>query len=325
VSAPSDSPLTSAIRGFVAAKRALGRKFLNEEKALHLFDRFVAERGRHRPEDVAPVDVEEFLVSRHRAPARSHNHLLGVVRRFFGWLVGQGALAASPVVGTRPRRETARSLPYLFSSDQIRALLAAAARLPDTPYSPRRGATYRMAFALLYALGLRVGEASRLCMGDVDLGRELLVIRGTKFGKTRLVPFGPRLGAEIRAHVTFRRTATLDPEAPLLSLDGRRPLGTSYICAIFSKIARGVVSVVPAGVRRPHPHCLRHSFAVATLLRWYREGLDPQQRLPHLATFLGHVSPSSTAVYLTITPDLIEEAHRRFETFAAQVVEEVQR
>lgn len=322
MSTPSIRPLTLGIRNYLGAKRALGRKFLNEEKALLLFDRFAAERGLHRPEDVTPTEIEDFLVSRHRVPARSHNHLVGVVRRFFGWLIGQGAMATSPV-HVRPRRETARSLPYLFRPEQIRALLDAAGRLPDTPRSPNRGPTYRMAFALLYALGLRVGEACRLCIGDVDLGRDLLVIRGTKFGKTRLVPFGPRLGAELRVHLAARRGATTDPEAPLLSLDGRRPLGTSYICAIFSKVARDVVSAVPAGVRRPHPHCLRHSFAVATLLRWYREGLDPQQRLPHLATFLGHVSPASTAVYLTVTPELMEEAHRRFETFAARVVEEV--
>jgi integrase len=74
---------------------------------------------------------------------------------------------------------------------------------------------------------------------------------------------------------------------------------------------------VPVGVSPPRLHCLRHSFAVGCLLRWYRDGIDPSVRLHQLSTFMGHVDPSSTQVYLTITPALFEEANRRFEAFAA--------
>ena len=74
---------------------------------------------------------------------------------------------------------------------------------------------------------------------------------------------------------------------------------------------------VPDGVSPPRLHDLRHSFAVGCLLRWYRDGLDPQVRLCQLSTFMGHVEPRSTAVYLTITPALLAEASRRFEAFAA--------
>ena len=70
---------------------------------------------------------------------------------------------------------------------------------------------------------------------------------------------------------------------------------------------------MPDGVAPPHLHCLRHSFAVGCLLRWYREGLDPSTRLYQLSTFMGHVDPASTAIYLTITPQLLAEANRRFE------------
>jgi RNA:NAD 2'-phosphotransferase (TPT1/KptA family) len=68
---------------------------------------------------------------------------------------------------------------------------------------------------------------------------------------------------------------------------------------------------------------LRHSFAVGTLLRWYREGIEPQDRLLHLSTFMGHAQPSSTAVYLTITADLLQEANHRFERFAAPLLKGV--
>ena len=70
------------------------------------------------------------------------------------------------------------------------------------------------------------------------------------------------------------------------------------------------------GVAAPRLHDLRHAFAVGALLRWYREGIDPNQRLLHLATFLGHVDPTSTAVYITMTDALLDEASIRFRRFA---------
>jgi integrase len=84
----------------------------------------------------------------------------------------------------------------------------------------------------------------------------------------------------------------------------------------FHRLVIELAFPVPVGVRSPHLHCLRHSFAVGCLLRWYREGLDPSTRLFQLSTFMGHVDPASTAVYLTITPELLTEANRRFEAFA---------
>jgi len=81
--------------------------------------------------------------------------------------------------------------------------------------------------------------------------------------------------------------------------------------------------LVPDGIAPPTLHSLRHSFAVGCLLRWYREGLDPASRLHQLSTFMGHVDPTSTAVYLTITPALLEEANRRYEAFAAPALAEV--
>jgi integrase len=85
---------------------------------------------------------------------------------------------------------------------------------------------------------------------------------------------------------------------------------------VFHRLVTSLELPVPDGVSPPCLHSLRHSFAVGCLLRWYREGLDPAGRLHQLSTFMGHVDPASTAVYLTITPALLDEANRRFETFA---------
>jgi integrase len=177
-----------------------------------------------------------------------------------------------------------------------------------------------MIFALLYGLGLRVGEVSRLCLGDVDLDKQLLSIRRTKFGKDRLVPFGPKMGREIAGFLQKEeaRNGPIPLDSPLFcfSRKNRKSIRTTTISWTFHKLVTKLRLIVPSGVAAPHLHCLRHSFAVGTLLRWYREGVDPMSRLFDLSTFMGHVSPSSTAVYLTITTELLECASNRFADFA---------
>jgi integrase len=190
-----------------------------------------------------------------------------------------------------------------------------------------RGPTYRTIFALLYGLGLRVGEAARLRIGDVDRPRQLLVVRETKFAKSRLVPFGPRMGQLVADYLDLR---TLTPgtnsdiaSVPVFSFRKGQPISPCTISTIFHELVSHLALRIPDGTRPPCVHCLRHSFAVGTLLRWYRDGLDPGSRLLQLSTFMGHVNPESTAVYLTITTDLLTEASRRFERWAAPLIHEV--
>jgi integrase len=105
--------------------------------------------------------------------------------------------------------------------------------------------------------------------------------------------------------------------APLFSWDGKRSVSTNTIRNVFREDLLPRLGLdVPAGTFGPRVHGLRHTFAVRTLLRWYREGVTPATRLNHLSTFLGHTNPASTAVYLTITSELFQEANRRFEAFA---------
>jgi integrase len=120
------------------------------------------------------------------------------------------------------------------------------------------------------------------------------------------------------------RCGPIPPDLPVFSFNknNRTPIGTNTISWTFHKLLPPLQLVVPSGVASPHLHCLRHSFAVGTLLRWYREGVDPMSRLFDLSTFLGHVSPSSTAVYLTITADLLECASSRFADFAVNTRKE---
>jgi integrase len=313
-----DADLDATVDAFLTHRRAIGRKYDSEGRELALLRCFAQTRGVTHLGQLDSSLLEDFLASRPRSRPRSFNHLLGVLRVFLDWAVIQDLLAVSPL-RARPRRGTADRLPYIFDKAQARRLLEAAAALGDNPRARSRGQTYRTIFALCYGLGLRAGEACGLRLGDVDVGRGVLTVRGGKFGKDRLVPYGPRLGQLLAEQVEHRVAAspTATDASPLFSFDGVHPVHPGTASQTFHHLVGTLGLVAPPGVAAPHLHSLRHSFAVGCLLRWYRDGLDPAERLHHLSTFMGHVDPDSTAVYLSVTPALLEEANRRFEAFAA--------
>jgi integrase len=165
----------------------------------------------------------------------------------------------------------------------------------------RRTAVGKRDYAMLLLFvtyGLRGREVAALTLDDLDWKHD-------------------RLAALLRHYLELRRSASWSPDAPVFSFTRRGGVSPGTISQTFHKLLPHLGLVVLAGVAPPRAHGLRHAFAVGTLLRWYREGINPARRLLHLATFLGHVSPSSTAVYLTITSELLQEAHRRFERLAA--------
>ncbi len=314
------SALADQIAGFVAHKRALGRGYDTEVRALQLFDRFLLEQGILQPEQVTDEVIEAFMASRPRSRPRSYNHLLGTLQRLFEWLVQHEELERSPV-RVRPRRVTGERRPFIFDAPTATRLLTRVRELPDNPRAQMRGATYHALFAILYGLGLRVGEACRLQQGDLDLDRKLLVIRESKFRKSRLVPFGPRMAAMLAAYAegTVRQATVPSAASPLFSFTARASVHPGTVSQTFHALVPQLGLRVPPGCSPPRVHDLRHSFAVGTLLRWYRSGVDPDAGLLQLATFMGHVDLSSTAVYLQITNALLLEANQRFEAFAQPV------
>ena len=307
--------LGESIERFLRHKRALGCRYLAEESALRLFDRYLAGQHLSTLAALTPAMLEAFLDSRPRQRARSYNHLRGTLARLLTWLLGQGLLEKSPL-RTRPRKEATPRQPFIFDRTAVGVLLKAAAALPDCPGAPQRALTYRTIFALLYGLGLRVGEVSRLTIGDLDFQRRLLVIRETKFYKSRLIPFGPRMEELLRDFLRSRAATAQTSAAPLFSFRQGKPIRPETISQTFHALVPQLQLSIPPGTAAPRLHDLRHSFAVGTLLRWYRSGVDPQAGLLRLSTFLGHVDPASTAVYLSISEPLLEEANRRFEAFA---------
>ena len=309
------SALAQPIADFLHYKQALNKKYQTETLALRLFDRYLFEQSITGWQAVTSSVIDAFMASRSRHRPRSYNHLLGVLRRFFDWAILQRWINQNPVV-ERSKRETGKRLPYLFDLTMAQRLLAVASHLPDTPKGPQRALVYETVFALLYGLGLRVGEVARLTVGDVDFTRNVLCIRETKFSKNRWVPFGPNMANRLGRYCDLRYGETAASQTPLFSFTQGRHIHPCTISQTFHKLLPQLELRLPSGVAPPRVHDLRHSFAVGTLLRWYREGIDPNRLLIHLATFLGHVDPNSTAVYLTITDALLREADQRFHAFA---------
>lgn len=309
--------LADKINDYINYKRAMARKFDNEEHSLRLLDRYLFKNQRIKTiRQLKPAIINDFLNSRQRANSQSYNLLLGIVRCFFNWLVSQEWIDRSPVTA-RPKKTTLQYVPFIFKNSEVMKLLKLASLLPSKPNALHRSEIYSLIFTLMYGMGLRVGEVSRLLKEDIDMDRKLLIIRNTKFSKNRLVPFGPRLEIKLSIYMKQRETwsGPWKHDSPLFSFsdDYTLPIGKRTISRTFRLLLPKLHLSVPPGVSQPRLHCLRHSFAVASLLRWYKSGLNPSRRLFHLSTFMGHADPSSTAWYLTITDELLQEANLRFE------------
>lgn len=249
----------SAVGRFIEHKRAIGRKYHSEEAELRLLVRFTREHGADRLEDLTPALVDDFLASRPRARPRSLNHLRGVVSGLLQWAVTNELIQASPVQ-TRRQRAGSGQVPFLFDVAQARRLLDAAGALPDNPRALQRGPVYRTIFALCYGLGLRAGEACGLRLGDVDQARQLLIVRGGKFGKSRLVPHGPRIGDLVTQQAGRRCADGAGPDAqvPLFTFNGRTPINPCTASQVFHHLVPELGLTVPDGVSPPRLHSLRH-------------------------------------------------------------------
>ena len=201
-----------------------------------------------------------------------------------------------------------RVTPHLYTPDEIVVLLATA----DDLRPQRRAETYRTLICLLAVTGLRAGEACRLDRADVDLDNGVLTINNTKFGKTRNVPLHPSTVTALRAYIQSRDRFRDTTPALFVSTRGTR-LDQTNIPRTFAGLVAAAGITVGHGQRRPRLHDFRHSFATATVLDWYRDGVDVQARLPWLSTYLGHSDPKSTYWYLTGSPELLALAATRLE------------
>ena len=261
-------PLAESIDRYLAHKRSLGKQLVKTEPMLRMLDGYLLAREIAEVDQITTSHLEDFVASRPRHTPCSYNQLIGMIRRLFDWMVAHEVLHDSPF-HCKMRRATATRRPFLFNPEQARSLLDAALQLPSNPRAQNRGETYRLIFAILYGLGLRVGEVSRLRCHDVDLDKQLLVIRQTKFGKDRLVPFGPKMAGAIAGFLKCEesRFGPIPVESPVFSFNKRKktPIGTNTISFTFHKLLPTLQLAVQPGVASPHLHCLRHYAVFRTM------------------------------------------------------------
>jgi integrase/recombinase XerD len=292
------SDLHAELDCYVAIRRALGFKLARAELLLADFVGYLDAIG------TDTVTTENALAWATLPPNGGSSwwgQRLSVVRAFARHLHAIDPAHEVPPAGLLPAR-THRATPYLYSDADIAALMAAARQFR----SPLRAATIETLVGLLTVTGLRIGEALRLDRDDVDLAEGVLRVRDTKFNKSREVPLHTSTVDALVAYARLRDQHCPRPVDPsfFVSTTGTRLLYCNAHLAWLELVRRAGLQSRSAKCR-PRPHDVRHSFAVRTLLGWYRDGADVAASMPLLSTYLGHIHPANTYWYLSAAPELL--------------------
>jgi integrase/recombinase XerD len=303
------SALQEVLDEYLAARRALGHKLLLCGRLLQRFVTFADSVGAtHITAEVALAWAMQPVKAQ---PAQWANRL-AMVRRFARYCQAIEPRTIVPPDDLLPHRYRRPSSPYIYRDGEIAALIEAAKRLPSR--SGLRPKTFATLFGLYVATGMRCNEPLRLDRSDVDLANGVLTIRGTKFGKSRYVPVHPSTQQALQTYARCRDRWCASPISPSFFLSERGTRLTEWAVRwTFVKLSREIGMRGADDSRGPRLHDFRHRLAVATLLRWYHDGIDVERHLPQLATYLGHSHITDTYWYLTATPELLHQALLRVE------------
>ncbi|HUY08842.1 MAG TPA: tyrosine-type recombinase/integrase [Candidatus Dormibacteraeota bacterium] len=300
------SGLPQAAEEYLAIRRRLGYKLKGADR---LLSDFVA----HLERNGSSIITTELALAWARQPAGAAPsrwaQRLTVVRGLAGHLHAIDSCHEVPPADLLPRRPK-RATPYLYGEGDVLRLMAATRKLSP----PLRAATYEAFVGLLATTGMRVGEVIHLDRADLNWSENLLVVRSSKFGKSREVVLHPSAVAALRTYDGRRRRFCPRPRTPafFVSTSGTRLFYQDFH-RVFTRLLRDAeIEWLPTR-SHPRPHGLRHTFAVNTLLDWYRAGLDASSRMHLLSTYLGHTNPADTYWYLSAVPELMALAGKRLE------------
>ena len=305
--------LREAVHQYLTMRRHLGFKLHGAGQELLDFVTFM-ERQR------APVITQALALSWAQQPVNVRPSRwatrLGHVRVFARYRKATDPRTEVPPFGLLPFRPK-RAKPYLYSDEEIRNLLRAALHMP---HRYRRDALrpwlYHCLFGLLYVSGLRAGEARNLKLDDVDLRAELMTVRESKFGRTRLVPLHGSTCQVVTDYVARRQRHWAGRRvSPYLFVSNRgNRLDGAEVRRTFYRLSRQIGLRGECDSHGPRLHDFRHRFATGTLVNWYRCNKDPERLLPVLSAYLGHVHIADTQWYLEGSPELMIEAMGRLES-----------
>jgi len=292
-----------AIESYLAVRRSAGFALSNTEYLLHNFARFATERGETHVRTATAID----WATRSRSVAQRDTRLRTVCR-FARYMRAEDARHELPPADHFGYRKT-RRVPRIYSEIEICRLMEAALQLG--PAGSLRRQTYVTLIGLLAATGLRISEALGLCFSDVTPNG--LLIRDTKFRKTRMVPLHHSTGAALDRYLTRRRRTCSNADHVFIRDDGRT-LPYREVHATFRTLLK-TADLLPATGRRPRLHELRHTFAVRALEASPAGRHHVGQHMLALATYLGHVNIDATYWYLETTPELLRDVAAASESF----------
>jgi integrase/recombinase XerD len=294
--------LASALADYLAVRRAVGYRLEADGRQLAAF---VAHLDAGGIDTVTVTTAVEWAAA---TPQGGNGfRRLTTIRGFARYLQALDPAHEVPPPGLLPARTT-RPVPHLYSEADIAVLMAAARVLQPTSWA----ATLETIIGLLWTTGMRIGEVLRLNTADLDPDTGVLTVWLSKFGKSRLVPLTPSTISALSAY-RERVPTTFPVTVPAMFVTPRaQRVAYPRFNLAFANLL-DTTGITAAAGRRPRAHDLRHSFAVRTLLGWYRDGADVQAMLPRLSTYLGHVEPSSTYWYLSAAPELTALAAERLE------------
>jgi integrase/recombinase XerD len=305
--------LSEVVSQYISHKRALGHRFRTEEAVLRSFCKAVGNGP------MATIEAEAVLIFLNgNGPATEYSvKKYRVLSGLYRFALARGLVKVSSLPRAIQKPKAPAFVPYIYSHEELERLLHSVPTVCSAR-APIEEEVLRTLLLLLYGAGLRIGEALALTLDEVDLRQACLCIRETKFFKSRLVPLGEDLTGLLTEYVARRhKHQTARDEAPLFCFRDGSPLSQSAARSAFRRLRSHAGVTREGGARRqPRLHDLRHTAAVHRLIAWYRGGADLHQLLPKLATYLGHVDLSATQRYLTLTPELLEQASLRFEHYA---------
>ena len=308
--------LPEAIQNYINHKRSLGMVFRTQAGVLTRMGKAMG------PIEVDRVDSTSAKMYLNSTPPPSRPGRFATMNGFFRFARQRRLLAASPLPIEKPTKPP-YAKPYIYSPGEIRHLLDASEVMKDDQpnrFSLLPPLSMRTLILLLYGAGLRISEAISLTLADLDLPKARLLVRNAKFGKSRLLPIGPKLSEALRSYVKARNSLGRHPPSTTAIFVSRsgEPAARFGAEISFAKVrGRAGITRSDGAFFQPRLHDLRHSFAVHRLVAWYKAGANVQLLLPKLSTYLGHVGLAETQHYLTMTPELLREANLRFENYAA--------
>jgi integrase/recombinase XerD len=314
--APFQNILAPFMDRFLQEKHACGYRYHEPTRILRHLDHFLVQEGLTSC-DLPRSIAQKWLAKRTHESPRTHQQRIMVVRQFSRFLCRLGYSAYVPDATLAPRGQSSFTL-RILTPEEVRKLLQAVDALEPTARSPLRHLIMPEVFRLLYGCGFRLGEVLKLRVRDVDLNQGIVTVHQGKFRKDRLVPLALSLVNRLRKYAARFENRPLDQIFFPAPDEGPFSLRTVY--GLFRKLLLQCGIPHAGRGKGPRIHDLRHTFAVHTLLRWYRNGEDLDAKLPLLSTYLGHQNLLGTQRYLHLTAEFFPEITARVDAVFGEVI-----